>query len=138
MVKTIIKNIRESYEHIPYTAKHYLAFMKVQKQLIGKYKYWHHDWDKLFLFIFFPFLGDRIINQWHQKHNRHHPTFTVGKDWSKQIKSPKKVEWTEAIIDWECARFTKPDKPLNARETMEKFYPEYRNEAEKALKELGL
>jgi len=28
------------------------------------------------------------------------------------------------IIDWECARFTKYDKPLNAYETMTKYYPE--------------
>ena len=28
------------------------------------------------------------------------------------------------VIDWECARFTKPDKPLNARETLYKYYPE--------------
>ena len=28
------------------------------------------------------------------------------------------------VIDWECARETKPDKPLDARETLEKFYPE--------------
>ena len=26
------------------------------------------------------------------------------------------------VIDWECARFTKPDKPLNAYETYKKYY----------------
>ena len=40
--------------------------------------------------------------------------------------------------DWECARYTKPDKPLNARETMEKYYPEYRKHVELILEELGL
>lgn len=28
------------------------------------------------------------------------------------------------MIDWECARYTKPDKPLSARDTLYKFYPE--------------
>jgi hypothetical protein len=30
-----------------------------------------------------------------------------------------------AAIDWECARFTKPEKPLNAKETWRKYYPDY-------------
>lgn len=29
----------------------------------------------------------------------------------------------EMVLDWESARFTKPDKPLNAIETAEKYYP---------------
>lgn len=37
----------------------------------------------------------------------------------------EEINWIETIIDWECARFTKPDKPLNARETLSKFYPMY-------------
>ncbi len=27
-----------------------------------------------------------------------------------------------AVIDWECARLTKPDKQMTARETFEKLY----------------
>ena len=27
------------------------------------------------------------------------------------------------IIDWECARYTKPDKPLNAYDTLINYYP---------------
>lgn len=134
----IFKNIKDCYNHIPYTWKHYLAFMKVQKQILGNYKYKFHDWDKLFLFIFFPFLGERIINQLHQKYNNHHPTFTVGKNRYKQIKSHKQIEWEEAIIDWECARYTKPDKPLNARDTLFKYYPEYIEYAEPYLKNMNL
>lgn len=134
----IIKNIRECYEHIPYTLKHYFAFMKVQKDLLGYYKYMFHDWDKLFMFIFLPFLGDRIINQWHQKHNRHHPIYTIGKNWEERLKTEDKVDWFEAIIDWECARITKPDKPLDAYDTLMKYYPEYKYVAEPYFKMLGL
>ncbi|HSW52954.1 MAG TPA: hypothetical protein VLG93_06975, partial [Sulfuricaulis sp.] len=28
----------------------------------------------------------------------------------------------EAACDWECARITKPAKPLNGRQTWERFY----------------
>lgn len=41
-------------------------------------------------------------------------------------------------IDWECARITKPDKPLNARETLEKIHPELTIVMLPILNELGL
>lgn len=135
---SIIDNIVGSYKHIPYTWKHYLAFMKVQKQLLGYYRIKFHDWDKLLMFIFLPFLGERIINQWHQKHNKHHPTYTTGKNWDRNLKDPYKVDWIEAIIDWECARFTKPDKPLNAQDTCLKYYLEYYEVVKPYLKKLRL
>lgn len=134
----ILKNILESYKHIPYTFKHYIAFMRVQKKLLGHYKYKFHDWDKLLMFAFLPFLGERIINQRHQKLNSHHPTYTIGENWERKLKSPLHIDWTEAIIDWECARFTKPDKPLDAYDTLNKFYPEYGRYAEPYFKKLGL
>ena len=28
------------------------------------------------------------------------------------------------VLDWESARYTKPDKPLNAYDTLYKYYPE--------------
>jgi hypothetical protein len=109
-----------------------------REKLLGYHSHWFHDWDKLILFIFFPFLGERIINQFHQRINKHHPTYTTGKDWIKQLKSPREIDWVEAVIDWECARITKPDKPLNARQTLEKYYPQYKEFVEPILKELDL
>lgn len=137
-MKQIIKNVRDCYNHILYTWKHWIAFMKTEKKLLGYHSHWFHDWDKLILFIFFPFLGERIINQFHQRINKHHPTYTTGKDWIKQLKSPREIDWVEAVIDWECARITKPDKPLNARQTLEKYYPQYKEFVEPILKELDL
>ena len=125
MVRKIIQNCKDSYNHIPYTWKHYLAFLRVEKQLLGKYKYMFHDWDKLFMYIFLPWLGVKRISRIHQRTNKHHPIVTKGGR-KIFIKSPKRVNWEEAIIDWECARITKPDKPLNARDTLEKVYPEYK------------
>ena len=41
------------------------------------------------------------------------------------------------VVDWECARYTKPDKPLNAYETLYAFYPELESYILPILKELG-
>lgn len=138
MISEVIKNVKESYGHIPYTMKHYIAFMKTQKRVLGKYKYLFHDWDKLGMYIFLPFLGCQRIGQIHQRVQSHHPTYTIGKRKEKRFKPPFIVSWEEAIIDWECARLTKPDKPLDAHGTMEKFYPEYEEEVRPVLKRLGL
>lgn len=124
--------------HIPYTFKHYLAFRKVEKQLLGENVYWHHDWDKLFMFIFFLWLGQRAINQFHQKHQRHHPTYASGKDWKRNLKNPLEVDFLQAVIDWECARITKTDKQLDACDTMRKFYIEYADFVTPILKKLNI
>ena len=50
----------------------------------------------------------------------------------------KDKNWLEIIIDWECARYTKPDKPLNAYETLLKYYPEVTDEVLPILEGLGL
>lgn len=125
--KEIFNNCIGSWKHIPYTWKHYLAFMKLQKKLLGHYKYKTHDWDKLIMYALCPWLGTKRINKIHRKNNRHHPNNKHGV-----------LEHVEALIDWECARFTKPDKPLNAWQTMEEFYPELKEELIPYFKELGL
>lgn len=134
----IIKNIKECYSHIPYTFKHYLAFRKVEKELLGNNKHWYHDWDKLLFYALFPWLGERIIKQLHQRISKHHPTYTSGANLVRYLKDAKTVDWVQAIIDWECARITKPDKPLDACDTLRKFYPEYENEVIPILKKLNL
>lgn len=42
------------------------------------------------------------------------------------------------VVDWECARYTKPDKLLNARDTLDKFYPELKDKVLPVIQELGL
>lgn len=101
---------KQCYQRIPRTVKHYFAFMKVQKKLIGKYKYKFHDLDKLLMYIFIPFEGLKTIKEIH-RHCKHHIT---------SLKKPIEVNYEEAIIDWECCRLTKPDELLSAREFYEK------------------
>lgn len=42
----IIQNIIDSWKHIPYTLRHYAAFLRTEKKYIGYYKYKFHDLDK--------------------------------------------------------------------------------------------
>ena len=44
----------------------------------------------------------------------------------------------EMVLDWESARYTKPDKPLNAYDTLYKFYPELEEHILPILKDLGI
>jgi len=117
----MIKNILKSWDHIPYTFKHYIAFLKLQKQLLGYSKYKFHDLDKILMYLFIPFIGTKRIKKIHKKINKHH----ISDD-----KNKNQCNFEEAIIDWECSRSTKPDKPYTAREvTNNKFinskhYPE--------------
>ena len=100
---------------------HRKAFFTVRDNL-GLSGFWFHDLDKILLSL----LPEDVERKLHRRLNRHHVESWFGF-------SP-----IEAIIDWECARITKPDKPLDARGTMEKFYPEWRSVVEPILDELGL
>ena len=81
--------------------------------------------DKIFLYLL---ISDRKkVHKWHRNHSRHH-----------SIKAKTHSDFTQMVIDWECARYTKPDKPLNARKTLYKFYPELENKVLPVIEELGL
>ena len=56
-------------------------------------------------------LGDKMATKLHRKFAGHH----------KGTKMNEKQKW-EALNDWECARYTKPSKPLNGEETWKKYY----------------
>lgn len=110
----IITNIKKSYKHIPYTFKHWKMVLKLEKKYIGYYKYPFHDLDKLFMYIFFPYLGTKIIQKIHTRFAKHHLR-----------KYKKHMRYDEAILDWESARFTKPDKPMDAWETYQKYFTDF-------------
>ena len=118
------------FERIKYTSKHKVAFLKMEKQLLGKNTLgsYLHDLDKLLMYIIgFP---KELAHNIHVATAPHHER-------NGKIKRP-----LQAIIDWECARFTKPDKPLTAREYYENYYIEKRKmklpEIEEGFKKLGL
>ena len=92
-------------EKICYTKKHREAFRKVEKQLLGHntFRSLFHDLDKI---ILLHFLNKERVSTLHRLHSHHHD------------KAKTRNDYIQMIIDWECARFTKPDKPLNARDTL--------------------
>lgn len=109
---------KEQREHIVYTWKHKIAFLKVQKILLGynTFSGYLHDVDKLFLYVF---LDCQTVNKIHRAFMSHHL------ESYDEYEVPCMDDILDMIVDWECARFTKPDKPLNAAGTLEKFYPKW-------------
>lgn len=79
-----------------------------------------HDFVKMINVILF---GDKIATRLHRRFSRHH---LQNGDIRNKI---------EAAIDWESARFTKPDKPLNAVQTWRKYYSDV--DMESTLRLLG-
>lgn len=75
--------------------------------------------DKVILYIFVPFLGTDKIKQIHRKLNRHHQFRT-----EDELQNLRKVDIREIVIDWESARYTKPDKPETARRYAERKHPQ--------------
>ena len=126
---SILQGIKEHFANygrrINYTWQHKKAFLKVEKELTGKntWRGYFHDADKLLMYILgFP---KQWVHDIHYATSPHH--IQKGK-----VKNP-----IMAVIDWECCRITKPDKPYTAREYYEKFCPKI-PELDEAFKQLGL
>ena len=100
-----------------------------------------HDFVKMInVFIF----GDKIATKLHRKFSNHHArmryiritydeglkVYTKKQPYGRFIKNKE-----EAAIDWESARFTKSDKPLDAYDTWKKYYSDI--DMEETLKKLG-
>lgn len=99
-------------EKIQYNIKHRNAVLKVERQCRGYNTLLCriHDLDKLIMMILF--IPDKWISKIHRTYSWHHVENKIG--W---------LNIEEAVLDWESARYTKPDKPLNARETCRLLYP---------------
>lgn len=100
-----------------------------------------HDFVKMInVFIF----GDKIATKLHRKFSNHHAHMSkiricyidYPKNYSKVLPNGRFIKnKEEAAIDWESARFTKPDKPLDAYDTWKKYYSDI--DMEEILKKLG-
>ncbi len=100
-----------------YTLEHKLAYLEREHYLTGRYS-WRglfHDWEKPWLYLC-PWLNENTIQKKHRNNSPHHV---------EAAKFSTVPHLVEMYIDWECAALTKPDKPLNAFETLVHFYPEY-------------
>ena len=127
--KPFSKRLKEYFtgytKRINYTWEHKKAFLKVEKDLYGKNTLggYCHDLDKLIMYI----LGvpKNVAHDIHVATAPHHMR-------NGKIKSPEK-----AVIDWESARYTKPDKPLSARDFYEKCCPKM-PEIEEEFEKVGI
>lgn len=118
-------------EYIKYTYKHrkivlFLAnkYVKNKKEeVINQVK--KHDMDKMFLYLFY---NKKDASNIHRCFSSHHEN-ELHKNY---------VDYVEMVLDWESARYTKPDKPLNAYDTLYKYYPDMEENVLPILKEFGL
>ena len=98
-----------------YWFAHWCAFQMVALNLKSwRFRFLFHDVEKPFLLLFLP---HKLVSRIHRKLNRHHVEFIF----------PKYYDKLGMIIDWECARFTKEDKQLDAWSTMLRYYPQLCN-----------
>jgi len=125
----IFMSYKKRMTKFKYTLSHKKAFLKIEKELTGKNTLagYLHDLDKLILYMFTP-IPLKQVHEIHRLTARHHVN---------DIKKTKE-DYIQMVIDWECARYTKPDKPLTAYGTMKKYYPETEFYIHPILKELKL
>lgn len=124
----MLKHRADNIGAIKYTKDHRKAFRKIEKEILG-HNTWRsivHDLDKVILYNIWP---HNKVKNFHRSTARHHVENNIKKT---------RNDYIEMIIDWECARYTKPDKPLNAYDTLYKWYPELENEILPILKEFKL
>lgn len=119
--------------------KHRREVQRIAKE--KGYSFPFHDFVKMInVFIF----GDKIATKLHRKFSGHHAQsetylFAIVKEngWVyPKYKTRRDIKnKIEAAIDWESARFTKPEKPLDAYDTWKKYYSDI--DMENILKQLG-
>ena len=142
------KMIEEEFETFKHTYLHRIALEKVLNDLFSRvragkliiedkhmwscliedihYTLQYHDMDKMINYLYLSKRETHII---HRANSYHHLENLL----------PKKYKnYFEMILDWESAAITKPDKPLNAYDTLMTYYLDYRNEILPILSMLGM
>lgn len=118
-------------EYIEYTYKHrkiviYLAnkYVKENKEeIMNQIEF--HDLDKLYMYLFY---NKKDVSNVHRQLSSHHDNSIEKTD----------ADYVEMVLDWESARYTKPDKPLNAYDTLYKYYPEMKEKILPILKKFKI
>lgn len=120
------KKVANEYtSRLDYTYQHKKAFLRVEKEFLGKNTLsgYLHDTNKLVMFALgFPKDWVRVIHRALSPHHEH----------KGKIKN-----LVGAIIDWQSSPQTKADKQLSARDYYEKFAKHIEG-ADEVLKRFGL
>ena len=133
-----LKN-KNRFTEIKNIQKHRREVQRIAKE--KGYSFPFHDFVKMIMILLF---GDKIATKLHRKFSNHHARMSkiriyyidYPKNYSKVLPNGRFIKnKIEAAIDWESARFTKPDKPLDAYDTWKKYYSDV--DMESALKLLG-
>lgn len=117
-------------EYIDYTYKHRKVVMLLAKKYFGENaalleQVELHDLDKLFMYLFYD---KKVASKLHREQNAHHANGIEKTD----------LDYMEMVLDWESARYTKPDKPLNAYDTLYAYYPEMEDVILPILEDMGI
>lgn len=121
----------KNQRYIEYTYRHkkivnYLAEKYIKKDKEEKIKQIkEHDIDKIYMYLFYE---KKEVSKIHREISKHH----------QNEKEKAEADYEEMVLDWESARYTKPDKPLNAYDTLYKYYPEMEKEILPILKEFNI
>lgn len=90
----------------------------------------YHDLDKMVLYLFWT---KDEASKYHKQHNRHHIDTNIDPNYV-----PNRWDVLESIFDFECAAATKEDKPLNAYDTILKYFKDMLDLYLPYLKELHM
>lgn len=119
----------KNFEKLVYTYKHRKVINYLAKKYFNREDLFErlksHDMDKMYLLLFYE---KKSIEGFHRMMSFHHDN-TLEKS---------ELDYIEMVLDWESARYTKDDKPLNAYDTMIKFYPHLEDKILPILKRVGL
>ena len=118
-----------NFEDLVYTYKHRKVVKFLGELYFGDDELMEqlnrHDMDKMYLLLFYD---KERFNMFHNLLASHHDNDIPKTD----------LDYIEMVLDWESARYTKEDKPLNAYDTLLKYYPHLEDKILPILEEMGI
>ena len=126
--------LQQNMGYLEYTYLHRKAFAYVVEELIKDpadkeemlKRARFHDLDKSLLYTLIP---KSEASRIHRNTSSHH----MGNDGEKT-----RYDYMEAILDYECAALTKPDKPRNAYDTVKELRPNHEKELTEIMESLRI
>lgn len=121
-----------TYDYVKYTLEHKIAIMALSYEYLGyiSKRIMLHDIEKL---VLYAIMDKKEASKLHRATSIHHQNnFHLYE--GKQAYNNRK----ESVLDYECARYTKSDKPLNAYSTIQKYYFEDYEKSKYILDEFSI
>lgn len=108
---------------LKYIIKHWIAFQQTAMELnIWSFRFLFHDIDKIILL--FILWNPKLVSKIHRTYSLHHIENIFYKKFGLNF-----IDVKQMFVDWECSRYTKPDKPYTALEVLT-WFPEVKEELE--------